>query len=360
MNILLTGGGTGGHTIPMIAIVKELRKIRRLAKRKDLKFFWLGSGEGPEKRAAQDKEIPFQKIVCGKLRRYFSFWNLVDFFKIPAGIFQSFFLILGFKPEVVFSKGGYVSLPVVVSAWFLRKKIIIHESDVVLGLANRIGARLAAKVLLGFEIKEKTQDKKYIFTGNPVRSEILNGNSEEAYHFFSFDKEKPVILITGGGQGARFLNRLVQKSLERLGEYQIIHLVGPKNTLPESKDNYKPYKWLEAKEMGLAYALADLVVARAGANTLAEIAALGRPSILIPLPQAAGNHQLANAQFFGKAGVSIILEQEDLNTKKFVKTIESLFHDRSKLENMGLQAKTLACPDSASRIAEEILKILEL
>lgn len=357
MNILLTGGGTGGHTIPMIAIVKELRKIRRLAKRKDLKFFWLGSGEGPEKKAAQDNHIPFQKIACGKLRRYFSFRNLVDFFKIPAGIFQSFFLILGFKPEVVFSKGGYVSLPVVVSAWFLRKKIIIHESDVIAGLSNRIAVRLASKVLLGFKDQKKEKQKKYIFVGNPVRQEILGGNKEEALKFFGLKAEKKTILIMGGSQGAMFLNQLIKKARPGLGQCQIIHLVGPKNRIPKAKENYKPYSWLSAKEMGLAYSLVDLVVSRAGANSLAEIAAHGLPAILIPLSSAASNHQLANAKIFEKAGAGIVLKQEDLDCRRLVKTIKNLLEDKNKLEKMRGQVKNLACLDAASRIASEILKM---
>lgn len=354
MNILLTGGGTGGHTIPMIAIVKELRKIRRLAKRKDLKFFWLGSEEGPEKKAAQDSHIPFQKIACGKFRRYFSFWNFFDLFKVPIGIFQSFFLILGFKPDVVFGKGGYVSLPVIIAAWLLRKKIIIHESDAILGRANRIASRFASRVLLGFKIKKG--DKKYIFVGNPVRKEILGGERNEAFKFFHLDPRKKTILIMGGSQGAHFLNRLVRKSLRELGEYQIIHLVGPKNTLPESKDNYKPFKWLTAGEMAFAYSIANLVASRPGANSLAEIAARDLPAILIPLPSAASNHQLANAKIFEKAGAGIVLKQEDLDNRRLVKTIKNLLKNENKLEKMRGQVKNLACSDAASKIANEILK----
>lgn len=366
IRILLTGGGTAGHTIPIIAIVQALRK------KKGLKFFWLGGGE-PEKSAAEENNIPFQKIVSGKMRRYLSLWNLIDFFKIPVGIFQSFFLILGFKPDLVLSKGGYVSLPVVLAAWLLRKKIIVHESDVILGLANRIALRFASKVLLGFvkgveggkpsfaratEGKEvKVKEKKYIFVGNPIRVEIFKGDKEEGYKFFDFTPDKKTILIMGGGQGARFINNLVKKSLPNLGHYQIIHLVGPQNKLPKRKENYKPFKWLSAKKMAFAYSAANLVMARAGANSLAEIAAKGLPSVLIPLPLGASYHQQANARVFEKRGASVVLEQGNLSSKKLVKAIKSLLEDEKRLEKMSRQAKSLAKLDAASRIADEILEM---
>lgn len=229
MRILLTGGGTGGHTVPTVAVVQALGR-----QRKDLKLFWLGD-DHPEERAARENNIPFQKIACGKFRRYFSFWNLIDFLKIPAGIFQSFFLILGFRPDVVFSKGGYVSLPVVIAAWILRKRIIVHESDAVPGLANRIAGRLASKVLLGFNahsvemLSAKSLPSKYIFTGNPVRREILKDDPVKAREFFHLSKDKPAILVMGGSQGARFVNELIRKLLGKLKGYQIIHLTGVKS-----------------------------------------------------------------------------------------------------------------------------------
>ena len=370
MRILLTGGGTGGHTIPIVAVVQELRR-----QRKDLKLFWLGD-DHPEERAAKENNIPFQKIACGKFRRYFSFWNLIDFFKIPAGIFQSFFLILGFKPHVVFSKGGYVSLPVIIAAWLLRKKIIVHESDAVPGLANRIAARLASKVLLGFNahsaetLSAKSLRGKYIFTGNPVRREILKGDPVKAREFFHLSKDKPTILAMGGSQGARFINELISRSLSKLSEYQIIHSTGVNNVsviarsdcrerqsnLISTENHYCSYSYLDVAKMALAYVACDLVISRAGANTLAEIAARGLPSILIPLPSAASDHQFANAKIFEKRGASIVLEQKDLTSRRLVSLITSLFKNPNQLEIMSRKAKSLARFDVARKIASEILK----
>ncbi|MFA4880881.1 MAG: undecaprenyldiphospho-muramoylpentapeptide beta-N-acetylglucosaminyltransferase [Candidatus Doudnabacteria bacterium] len=391
MRILLTGGGTGGHTIPIVAVVQELRR-----RRKDLKLFWLGD-DHPEERAARENNIPFQKIACGKFRRYFSFWNLIDFFKIPAGIFQSFFLVLGFKPRVVFSKGGYVSLPVVIAAWLARKKIIVHESDAVPGLANRIASRLASKVLLGFNahsaetLSVKSLPGKYIFTGNPVRRKILKGDPVKAREFFHLSKDKPTILAMGGSQGARFINELISRSLPKLSEYQIIHLTGVNTASaiarpfrleespelvegrrsppasPEAKrwragnlisteNHYRFCSYLDVAKMALAYVACDLVISRAGANTLAEIAARGLPSILIPLPSAASDHQFANAKIFEKRGASIVLEQKDLTSRKLVSLITSLLKNPNQLETMSKKAKSLAKFDAARKIASEILK----
>jgi len=352
MRILLTGGGTGGHTIPIVAVTQELKK-----RKKDLVLFWLGSGQ-PEEQVAKKNSIPFQKIVCGKFRRYFSFWNLADFFKIPIGIFQSFFLILGFQPDIVFSKGGYVSLPAVIAAWLARKKIIIHESDIVPGLANKIASRLANKILLGF--KTRSLSGKYIFTGNPVAREILKGDPIKARKFFHLSKNKPVILVMGGSQGAQFINNLVHKSLGNLKQYQIIHLTGIKNTSSSGSikkiNNYHSYVYLNGAKMALAYSVADLVISRAGANSLAEIAARSLSSILIPLPSAASGHQAANADIFKKRGASIVLKQKDLSPQKFIKTIENLFQNELHRKRMGYRAKGLAKLNAADKIAQEVLK----
>ncbi|MDD5626542.1 MAG: undecaprenyldiphospho-muramoylpentapeptide beta-N-acetylglucosaminyltransferase [Patescibacteria group bacterium] len=363
MRILLTGGGTGGHTIPIVAVVREL-----VRQRKDLKLFWLGD-DHPEERAARENHIPFQKIACGKFRRYFSFWNLIDFFKIPAGIFQSFFLILGFKPNVIFSKGGYVSLPVVIAAWILHKKIIVHESDAVPGLANRIAAHLASKVLLGFnahsaeKLSAKSLQGKYIFTGNPVRQEILKGDPVKARDFFHLSKDKPTILAMGGSQGARFINDLIRKLLGKLKGYQIVHLTGVQSGSSQRLEpakgkmrDYRSYSYLDGEKIALAYSIADLIISRAGANSLAEIAACAKPSILIPLPSAASDHQLANAKIFEKRGASIILEQKDLTSRKLISLITSLFKNPNQLETMRKKAKGLAKFDAARKIASEILE----
>lgn len=346
MRIALAGGGTGGHIMPLIAIVEALRQERQ-----DLHFLWLGCGRLAEDSARRHK-INFQKIVSGKWRRYFALSNFFDFFKIPVGIFQSFFLLLGFGPDVVFSKGGFIGLPVVIAAWLLRKKIILHESDARMGLANRLSSRFAQKVLIGFPLKERLENKKYLCVGSPVRKEFTQtqGLPKKAGEF-----KRPMILVSGGSLGARFLNQLVKKVRSRLKEYQIIHLVGPKHSPPSSTQHYQAHCWLEAKAMARAYKVADLVIARAGATSLSEIAFLGKPSILIPLAQGYSPHQEANAEVFAKAGAAIVFAQEDLDPKKFVQAVHQILQDREKREAMSTAAKSLARPQALKKIALEIL-----
>ena len=347
--------------MPLLAIAKSLRDRSDKAV-----LLWLGQGD-PEESAAAQNQIPFCKIACAKFRRYFSFWNFTDIFKMPIGIFQSFFLILGFRPDAIFSKGGYVSLPVIFAAFLLRKKIIVHESDVITGLSNRIAARFAKKVLLGFPDRF-VKNKKYIFMGNPVRKEILRGAREKAFQFFSLQKDKPVILAMGGSQGSRFINNLIVKALPKLEKYQIIHLtggniasllhgfiVGEKDNFVESKKYYHSYSYLDVEKMALAYSVSDLVISRAGANSLAEIAVCNKPSILIPLPASASGHQMANAKVFAKAGASLILEQKDLNAEKFSQEVKKLLTDLGRLAKMASQAKSLAKLDAAEKIAGEIM-----
>ncbi|MDP2918185.1 MAG: undecaprenyldiphospho-muramoylpentapeptide beta-N-acetylglucosaminyltransferase [bacterium] len=364
MRILLTGGGTGGHVMPLLAIAESLR-----ARSDKAVLLWLGQGN-PEESSACENQIPFCKIACAKFRRYFSFWNFTDIFKMPIGIFQSFFLILGFRPDAVFSKGGYVSLPVILAAFILRKKIIVHESDVITGLSNRIVARFAKKVLLGFPTL-LVENGKYVFTGNPVRSEISRGDRKRAFQFFHLQKNKPVILAMGGSQGSRFINNLIVKALPKLEEYQIIHLTGVsviarspslssksegrRGNLLSKEKYYHPYSYLDVTKMALAYSVCDLVISRAGANSLAEIAVCNKSSILIPLPASASGHQMANAKVFEKTGASLILEQKDLDAEKFAQEVKKLLTDLGRLAKMASQAKSLAKLDAAEKIAGEIL-----
>lgn len=364
MKIVLTGGGTGGHSIPLVAISQVLLKLNP-----ELKLLWIGSKNGPEKEQAQKENILFQSISTGKLRRYFSLKNFSDFFKIIFGFYQVFFILKKLKPNLVFSKGGYVSLPIVLAGWILKIPIAIHESDVVPGLTNQISSHFAKKIFLGFnQTKKYLKNNKSIYTGNPVREEILKGNKERAYKFFNLDGKKPIILIIGGSQGAQRINELIIENFSQLlKEIQIIHLCGEKNlsfcksrnkAIPYLyKKNYCFYSYLDGKEMGDAYAIADLVISRAGANTLAEIALLGKASILIPFPFARKNHQLENAKVFQENNATILLEEKNLSSEKLTKEILELIKNQEKIKFFGENAKKLSCSEANKVIAEELIKI---
>lgn len=362
MRILLTGGGTGGHVFPILAVVNELKKLSE----EPLDFLWMGSEEGPEQDSAKKHSIPYKSVCTGKFRRYFSWQNLIDLFKVPIGKVQAFFIIKKFRPNVIFSKGGYVSIPAVLAGWSLRVPILAHESDTIPGLANRFLAKHASKIAISFEESKKYfPAEKCILTGNPVRHEILEGSKERGFRCFGLEYGRPVILVTGGSQGSRKINKVVIEALPRLLEkYQVIHLCGERNIedirakiLDISKKHYKLYPFLPALKMADALAVADLVISRAGANVLAELAALGKPSILIPLPTAASDHQRKNARVFEKQEAAWVIQEKDLTWEVLVKEIDWLFTHRERLDKMAGNVLKLARTEAAKRIAEEVLNL---
>lgn len=316
MRILFTGGGTLGHTIPNLAVIEEFIKNS-----KKHHILYIGSRGGPEKEAVVKfaakldfHHLEYKEITCGKLRRYFSWQNFIDAFKVPIGFFQALRIIGVFKPEIVFSKGGYVAVPVVFAAKILGIPVFVHESDVVPGLGNRICASVADKILLSFEESKKyfknsenardsnNKVAKFQVTGNPVRSEILKGAREKGMKLCGFYKFKPVVLIMGGSLGAMQINKLVWDNLDSLlKKYQIAHIVGKGNLkFGLSKEGYKQFELL-FDELKDVYAACDLIVSRGGANSLAEIAALGRNAVVIPLGTAGSRgDQLVNAKVCAK------------------------------------------------------------
>jgi UDP-N-acetylglucosamine--N-acetylmuramyl-(pentapeptide) pyrophosphoryl-undecaprenol N-acetylglucosamine transferase len=254
-----------------------------------------------EKKLVERHGLPFEAVLSGKLRRYFSFKNLVDFFKLPIGVFQAFWKIIRLKPDVVFSKGGFVSLPVVVAAWILRKPIVIHESDATPGLTTKLCARLAKKILLAYPSAEEelTKYKKKIeVVGNPIRQEIINGDPEIAKRITGFKGDRPVLLVMGGSNGSAQLNQIVKEEKGRLmEEFDVVHITGAIHSEPKSEEHYWSAGFIH-DEMSAIYALATHVMSRAGANTLAELEALQMPSLIYPLGlhQSRGD-QIINANF---------------------------------------------------------------
>ena len=370
MKILLTGGGTGGHLIPLLGVVSELKKISAEKNLGEPEFLLITPASGFNKNIS-DAGIKIKTIKAGKLRRYFSWENLKDVFKIPVGAIQSLFYIYRFKPNVVFSKGGFASVPPVIAAWILRIPIVTHESDIIPGLANRIIARFASKILISFSAAEKYFNKnKIILTGNPIRSDIAQGSRENALGFFKLSSDLPTILIFGGSQGAQKINEMILEILPELTEKcQIIHQCGDKNYEEikneisnlnlKYQERYRVYPFIK-EEMKDAYALAEIVISRAGANSLAEIVALNKPNILIPLSTSANNHQPENAKFFVKKKASLIIDEIANNPQDLAGAIFKLLSDKNLQAQMKQNLLKLSSSQNASRkIAGEIMKTVE-
>lgn len=364
MRILLTGGGTGGHVFPILAVVNELKRLSK----ESVDFLWIGSRKGPERDSAKKHGIAYKSICTGKFRRYFSWLNFLDIFRIPIGKVQAFFIIRSFRPDAIFSKGGYVSLPAVLAGWSLKIPSLIHESDTVPGLANRFLSKFVLRIAISFKETEKYfPTSKCILTGNPIRPEILEGSRERGFRYFGLEYGKLIILVTGGSQGSRKINEVVIKILPKLLEkYQLIHLCGKRNLSAVSRKlpavslkSYKLYPFLPERQMADALAVADLVVSRAGANLLAELAVLGKPSVLVPLPTAASDHQRKNARVFEKENATFVIEEKDLAHDTLFKEINWLFGHRERLDKMSGNVLKLARPNAARRIAEEILILVK-
>lgn len=322
----MTGGGTAGHVTPNIALVPALRS-------EGYDISYIGSYEGIEKRLIEEQGIPYYGIASGKLRRYFDLKNFSDPFKVLKGYGQSVKLLKKLKPDVVFSKGGFVSVPVVLAARHCKIPAIIHESDLTPGLANRIAIPRATKVCCNFpETLSYLPEDKAVLTGSPIRKELLSGNAEAAFSLCKFsDHTKQVILIIGGSSGSRAINTAIRDLLpELIKNYNIIHLCG-KGNLDPSLDVVSGYAQFEYanKELADMFALADLVISRAGANAICELLALRKPNILIPLSAAASRgDQILNANSFRSQGFSYVLDEEELTNTTLLEAIEHVFRKK--------------------------------
>lgn len=309
--IVMTGGGTAGHVTPNIALIPSLREA-------GYEISYIGSYEGIEKRLIEEQNIPYYGISSGKLRRYFDPKNFTDPFKVVKGLAQAVSLLKKIKPDIVFSKGGFVSVPVVLAAKICHIPAIIHESDITPGLANKIAIPGATKVCCNFpETLKYLPKEKAVFTGSPIRQELLSGNADAALTFCKLpEKSKPVLLIIGGSTGSKVINTIVRASLPTLlKNYLVIHLCG-KNNLDASLEGMAGYVQLEyaGKELADLFALSDIVISRAGANAIFELLALRKPNILIPLSAAASRgDQILNANSFKNSGYSYVLEEEKLS-----------------------------------------------
>lgn len=290
--------------------------------------------------------MPFRQIFSGKLRRYASWRNFVDPFFVLIGILQSLAILLSFRPQVIFSKGGYVSLPVVIAGFLLRRRIILHESDSRMGLANRLTAKMASKVCVAFPELEKL-GSKYVLTGNPIRTEISQGDKAEGYRITGFSPEIPIILVWGGSQGAKEINDLIEASFtEFTTHFQIIHITGAGKAIQKKSRNYVHFEYL-GEELKHIYAITNMIIGRAGANSLYEVAYLTMPNIIIPLKNA---DQLNNAKFFLEQGASIVYQAGG----NLFDLTRALWQNEALKSDMRHALKKLARPHAT----EEIVKII--
>ena len=325
--IVLTGGGTAGHVTPNIALIPRLKEM-------DFEISYIGSYNGMEKGLIEDVGIPYYGISSGKLRRYFSWQNFSDPFRVQKGYHEALSLLKELKPDIIFSKGGFVSVPVVGAARRLGIPVIIHESDMTPGLANKLSFSAATKICCNFPETLKTlPEGKAVLSGSPIRAELLSGRREAALSFTGLDGKKPVLMVVGGSLGAVPVNNAVRDALPMLLEtFDIVHLCG-KGKLAESlvgTPGYLQYEYI-SKEMADLFALADVVISRAGANAICELAALAIPNLLIPLSAAASRgDQILNARSFEKQGYSVVLEEEQITSEVLVSTVRELFENRQR------------------------------
>lgn len=323
--IILTGGGTAGHVTPNIALLPGLKEL-------GYDIHYIGSYNGIEKKLIEQFGIPYHGIASGKLRRYFSLQNFTDPFRVLKGFGEARKLIKALKPDVIFSKGGFVSVPVVIAGKQCHVPTIIHESDMTPGLANKLAIPSATKVCCNFpETLAHLPKDKAVLTGCPIRQELLSGNRETALKFCNFKSNKPVILIIGGSLGSVVVNNAIRSILpELLERFQVVHLCG-KGKVDESLSHLEGYVQFEyiQDELKDLFTLADIVISRAGANAICEILALHKPNLLIPLSaNASRGDQILNARSFERQGYSIVLEEEELKDSALLDAILKLYNEK--------------------------------
>lgn len=324
--IVLTGGGTAGHITPNIALIPKLRSA-------GFEIYYIGLRAGMEERLIKQQGIEFYGINGGKLRRYFDIKNFTDVFRIGAGFFESVSLLKKIKPDIVFSKGGFVSTPVVWAASFCHIPVVSHESDGSVGLANKLAIPFTQKVCYTFpETVSQIPKEKAVFTGLPIRDALLHGDAGRGRRICGFDEKKPVIVATGGSQGAQFINNLLRDSLKNLlADFYICHICGKGNLSSEFNDikGYRQFDYV-TDDLKDLFAMADVIVSRAGATSIFELLALRKPNLLIPYGLAASRgDQILNAKSFQKQGFSEVLNENEATKDKFVSLVKSIYENRS-------------------------------
>ena len=368
MRIVLCGGGTGGHIFPLITVAKKIKEKYDPS----AEFLYLGLKGRLERAVMQENGIKTKYVMSGKVRRYFSLNNFFDIFKLPIGIIQSLWHLLWYMPDVVFSKGGYASIPIVFAAWIYRIPVLTHESDSIPGIANRIIGKFSDKIAVSYpRAKRYFVEKKTYLTGNPIREELLNGSKEECLKKFNLSESRPIVLVLGGSQGAQKINLAIANALNELLKItQIIHQTGEGNYketihysretgVKEGRRGYCPVPFLGVDDLKDALAGADIVISRAGAGSIAEIAANGKPAILIPLKNSANNHQNMNAFALSEVGGAIVLEENNLGEHILKQKIEKILNDNELRQRLSENIKKFYHPEATDKIVEGLIELAQ-
>jgi UDP-N-acetylglucosamine--N-acetylmuramyl-(pentapeptide) pyrophosphoryl-undecaprenol N-acetylglucosamine transferase len=335
--IILTGGGSAGHVVPNIALINKLQN-------EGWEIFYIGSKQGIERHLIEKIKIPYFAISSGKLRRYFSWQNFIDPFKIFYGLLQSFYYCRKIKPQIIFSKGGFVAFSVVVAAWLNRIPVVAHESDLTPGLANKLSFPFAKQICVTFPITQNyfKNRAKITLTGTPIRPELLNGSAEHGRSLCNFTADKKIILVYGGGSGSEIINRNLRALLPKiLDEFQIIHACGKNKVDFKLKfSSYRQFEYIDA-ELPDFMACANLVISRAGANSLCELLALNKPHILIPLSaMASRGDQISNASYHTKLGLSQVILEKQLTPETLLEKIHWVItHEQELINRLSTQKK---------------------
>ncbi len=369
MKILFCGGGSGGHFYPLIAVAEALRDVTRKQKLIQPQMYYLAS-DPYDLAVLFDNEIEFQKISSGKIRRYFSLKNVVDVIKTFFGFIGVLIKVYSIYPDVIFSKGGMMSLPVVISGRILGIPIIIHESDSVPGKANLYAAKFAKRVAISYAESAEYFDKsKTALTGNPIRQSVITPIKEGATEYLNLEIDTPIIFVMGGSLGAKTINdELVICLPTLLNNYQIIHQTGKANyeeiiqttsvVLQDHKfrNRYHPFDYMNALAERMSAGVASLIISRGG-STIFEIAAWGLPSIIIPITETNGDHQRKNSYNYARTGAALVIEENNLTPEILVAQIKNLMNDPERLRKMRESALSFAKTDAAYKVADELINI---
>lgn len=369
MRILFTGGGSGGHFYPIIAVAQELNSLIKEKRLLGAELYYM-SPSPYNAGVLFENGITYKKNYAGKMRRYFSLLNITDAFKTGIGIIQSTIEVFKLYPDVVFAKGGYASFPVLFAAKLLKIPVVIHESDSVPGRVNAWAGKFAEKIAISYsEAASYFPHDKVALTGNPVRHDLAIPITVGAFEFLKLEPNVPVIFVMGGSQGAKLINDILLEGLSNLvKKYQIIHQTGKNNFIEvkstaeavlfesQNKDRYKPFDYLNELAMRMAAGASQVIVSRAG-STIFEIAAWGIPAILLPIKDSNGDHQRQNAFSYARSGAAVVIEETNLTAHILESEIDRLITHEGEREKMKMSAKNFYKPDAARLIAEEILKI---
>lgn len=367
IRIVIAGGGTGGHVLPAMSVIEELER-----RGVSMELLWIGSKNGVEGNEARARGIPFRAVETGKFRRYPDFRTVTDAARVPLGVPQAWWILRGFHPDVIFSTGGYVSTPSVIGGTRMAP-VLSHEQTAVLGLATRLNARFVDVQALTFDssLNYAKDTSKTVVTGNPVRASLKNGERESGLSRFGFRNDLPVLFVTGGARGSTPLNERIEAILDDLLErMQVLHQTGATTDNPdyerlsdkqrrlasEVRDRYVVVERVR-DEMADIYAMADLMLARAGAGTVAEIAYLGKAAILVPLPGAGGHEQHRNAEALSSVDGAVVIDQTEASPAKLREMILGLMSDPARRAAISANATKAGRPDAAARLADQLLEL---